>query len=432
MSQLLTPVNGGITPEVQTTTQTSRLNVLSPQYVQSKGLQSRPTEWVPTGRPIYRRLPAISETYQIDFFNVVTESNILGNTFVGEEIEKVGYVYLPYGASIDGPGSAAVLAAEGNQSLLIQAGVLVWEYGKTEVIPTIVDLEVLEVTPGKYDLAYQLLYDDSPLQQLYSVNDYSLSGLPLEITSSTDSVTGWRYPAVNAFLNSDSLNWSNEDTYFPAYSQPTSAYLQWKSDLQHAYSSITLRCPSGTSYSGEATLSYVDGTTLTFVQTVPVSKDLTGQFFQFIVEEPVLQGEWNVSFSSNLVSIQSMTVSGTLTLLEPQAAPSPRARLVMYPAGTLPRTIQNSASETIPATYCQLAQVDIVTNYTIEDIDDSRSIIHRDYVPVANWLTAPFDQDLISLYEQVSGYSVLWMSPSMCLKQEYEKLSSDQVIVEAK
>jgi len=430
MSQQLTPISGGIVPEVNTTVSPSRLNVLSPQYVQANNLESRPTEWVAGGRPIYRRLPAISETYQINFFNVVTESNITGNTFVGEEIEKVGYVYLPYGASIDGPGSVAVLAANGNNTLLVQAGVIVWEYGKTEVLPTIVDLSVIDVAPGKYQVAYQLLYDDSPIPQLYSVEDFSLTGLPLNVTSSTDSITGWRYPAVNAFLNTSSLFWSNEDSFFPSYSQPTESYMQWESDLEQAYSKITLRLPAGSAYSGSATLSYVNGTTLTEVVTVDVLSDSAGQYFEITPEKAVLQSGWRVSFSSSIVSIQSISVSGALTLLNPQAAPSPRARLVMYPYGILPKTVENSEGEEIPATYCVLAVVDIARNFEIVDIDDSRTIIHRDYVPVADWLTVPFDKDLINLYEQVSDYSELWMSPSLCLKQEYISLKTDRVQVE--
>ena len=88
MSQQLTSISGGITPEVQTTLRTSRINLLSPQYIEAKSLESRPTEWVPGGRPIYRRLPAVSETYQIDFFNIVPESNV-GPGY----IEEVGYVF---------------------------------------------------------------------------------------------------------------------------------------------------------------------------------------------------------------------------------------------------------------------------------------------------------------------------------------------------
>jgi hypothetical protein len=430
MSQILTPLGDGVVPNIQTSGYQSRLRVLSQQYVEEKKLQSRPTEWVADGRPIYRRLPATSETYQVDFFNIVKESNILANTRNLEGIEEVGYVYIPYGESINGVNSIEVVAADGNQALLIKGGNLVWRYGKTTVLPTIVDLSVLDVGVGKWDLAYQLVYDDSPIPSLYSVDDFALTGFPLDITASTDSVIGWRYASVNAFLNTDTLFWTNSDTYFPTSAQPASSYLQWGSELAHAYSKVTLRCPPGTAYSGYATLYYITDAGEAEAVSVEISSDNVGQFFEFSLESPTFQNAWKVSFSSLEIAIQAVAVSGTLTLLEPQAGPSPRATLVMYPAGTLPPTVQNSIGAEVPAAYCVLAEVDVDKAYQILDVNDVRSIIHRDYTPVADWLTLPFDQDLISLYEQVSNYSELWMTPPTSLKQEYTDLSSDQIIVE--
>lgn len=429
MSQQLVPINNGVVPQVQTTTTTPRLNILSRQYVETYDLQSRPTQWVPGGRPVYRRLPATGEKYQVDFFNLVSESNVLSSNQTLTGIEKVGYVYTPYGANIDGPTSTKVIESSTKTVILVKAGVILWEYGKTEVLPTLIDLEVLDVLSGKYTLAYQLVYDDSPIPKLYEVENFSLSGTPLTVTSSTDSVIGWRFPAVNAFT-SNTLSWSNEDSYFPSFAQPSSAYLQWETDYTQTYKKITLRCPSGTAYSGTATLYYTDPSGLVPVKTVSVSSDSTGQFFEFEVDSPEPQTGWNVSFSSNVVSILSVEVSGSVTLLEPQSAPSPRASLVMYTAGALPKVVTNSVGEEVEATYCILADVDVNANYEIEQVEDLRTIIHRDYVPVADWLTKPFDQDLTNLYEQVSKYSTLWMTPSVCLKQEYTGLEKYQVQVE--
>ena len=431
MSQQLTPTDGGINPEVQTTITSGRLNVLSTQFIEANNLQSRATEWTEGGRPIYRRLPGTSETYQINFFNLVTESNLTGNTSVRESIEEIGYVYVPWGESINGATSSEVVSAESKQTLLIKAGSLVWKYGKTTTLPTIVDLRTIDARSSKYDIAYQLVYDDSPTQQQYSVSDFALTGQPLNITSSSDGVIGWRYPAENAFLNDAALRWSNEDTFFPSYSQPSSAFIQWESDLPSAYSQIVLRCPSGTSFAGSATLEYAFNGVTTFVQTVDVSSDSSSQFFQFDVEAASFQTGWRVTFSSLEVSIQSVTVSGVLTLQRPSSSPSPRATLVMYPAGTLPKTVTGSNGVETPAVYVTLAQVDVDDNFTIINIDDTRNIIHRDYVPVADWLTKPFDQDLINLYNQVSNYSTLWMAPPSCLTQEYVALSADLISVEA-
>ena len=416
MSQQLTPTNGGITPEVQTTLRTSRVNLLSPQYIEAKSLESRPTEWVPGGRPIYRRLPAVSETYQIDFFNIVPESNV-GPGY----IEEVGYVFVPWGESDLSPSSVRVSVSESKGDLIISSGNLVWKQGKTFVYPALINLEVLEVLNGRYDLAYQLIYNDEPLPFQYSVTDFALTGLPLTITASTDSITGWRYPAVNAFLDTTTLNWSTEDSYYPSYAQPTSSYIQWESVLAQSYESITLRCPTGTAYTGTATLYYVNNGVLSEVTSTEVSSDTTGQYFTLNITEQVLQTGWRVEFSSIKVSIQSITITGVITLLEKPSVSVPRASLVLYPSGTLP----------VGETFCSLAEITVNNEFQVTKLKDTREIIRRDYTPVADWLTKPFDTDLINLYEEVSTYPTTWMNPPTAMKQEYVELTQYQVIVES-
>jgi hypothetical protein len=431
MSQQLNPTNGGVVPEVQTTVTQQSLNVLSEQFVDVNNLRNRNTEWSADGRPIYRRLPAVSERYQVNFFNLVSESNVLSSNKTLEGIEKVGYVYTPYGSSINGPTSAEVIASSTNKVILVKSGVILWEYGKTEVLPTLIDLEVLEVLSGKYTVAYQLIYSDDPIPKLYEVEDFSLAGIPMEITSSSDSTVGWRLSPVNAFITNTSLSWSNEDSYFPPYAQPSEAFLQWQVEYAQAYTKVVLRCPPGTAYDGTATLSYVESTDLISVSTVPVKRDSTSQYFEFLVESPEYQTSWNVTFSSPKVSIQSVFVSGSLTLLESQAAPSPRASLVMYPENSMPVFSVNAEGEKVPITYCILANVDVNSDFEITNVEDLRTIIHRDYEPVADWLTKPFDSDLINLYEQVLNYPTLWMKPSSCMGQEYVGLEKYQVQVEA-
>ena len=267
------------------------------------------------------------------------------------------------------------------------------------------------------------------MAKLYEVQDFALTGLPLNITSSTDATVGWRYSAVNAFLNTSDLMWANKDTYFPTFAQPTQSYIQWESELAMAYSSITLRCPPKTAYTGTASLSYYDGTTYTLVETANLQSDASSQFVKFDFS-PRFQTGWQVEFSSLDISVQSITVTGVITLLERQAAASTRATLVMYPLGTLPNTITNNQGEKVPATYCPLATIDIGVDYKVENIEDNRYIIHRDYTPLADWLTKPFDETLINLYEQVSDYSNLWLAPTTSLKQEYLSLEQSQIIVE--
>jgi hypothetical protein len=376
----------------------------------------------------------VSETYQIDFFNITNDPSVTGNSFVGKRVSEIGYVYIPFGQGLYGSLTCSVLSSDSKKDLLIQGGSIVWKYGKTEVLPTIVNLPVINILSGKYLVAYQLIYDDAPIPQIYEVTDFALTGVPLNITSSTDSVIGWRYGAVNAFLSTADSFWSNRDTFFPSYADPSFGtgyvpFLQWESEYGQAYSQILLRCPSGTAFSGTASLSYVDSGVLTPVTTTSVSSDSAGQFFKFIVENPTFNTGWRVSFSDPSVSIQAITVTGALTLLQPQSNPSPRATLVMYPSGTLPSVVLNNQGEEVPATYCTLAEVDIDVDFVVSNVRDVRDIIHRDYTPVADWLTIPFDEDLIDLYQQVKGYASLWMAPPTALAFEYSELETDQISV---
>lgn len=415
MSQQLVPINGGVENVTLTTTGVTT-NTLSPQYIIANSLQSRPTEWVPGGRPIYRRLPAVSETYQIDFFNVVTAPN----TAVAAEVLDIGYIYVPWTQNSEGPTSIKVNVSESKKDLLICGGRIIWNNGGTQVYPAIIDLEVLNVRGGRYFLGYELIYSDAPEDKLYRVEDFALTGQPLTITSSTDSVVGWRYPALNAFLNTSNNFWTSKDTYFPSFAQPSTSYLQWTSTLSAAYSDITLRCPEGTGYTATASLYYVTTAGVELFQgTVSPSKDSVGQYYQFVIPAPAFNLGWKVVWSDVDVSIQSITVSGTITKEEKPAAPSTKASLVMYPAGTEPKNV----------TYCPLAYVEVSNTYTVVRVEDIRYVIRRDYVPVADWLTKFFDDTLINLYEQVEDYPKLWMAPPTCMKQEYAALTDKNIVV---
>ena len=426
MSQQLIPTTGG-SEVLQTTTTQSRLNALSPQYIAAKGLESRPTEWVVDGRPIYRRLPAVSETYQVDFFNVVPLANTAGKDTA---YENVGFVYVPWGEGINGPTSTEVISSDDHSTMLIKAGNIVWQYGTNPVRPAIINLKELGIESGSYIVAYRLIYDDAPTENLYSVENFALTGLPLAITSSTDSVIGWRYAAENAFLNTSGTFWKNKDTFLPSYAQPTTSFIQWTSTLASAYSKIVLHCPSGTAYTGTASLSYVTDGILSPVGTVAIATDKTGQYFQFDVQNATFQTGWRVEWSSLDMAIESVTVTGSVTRVTQPTEASTQCVLVIYPENSLPATALNSLGVEVPATYCLLANVDINNKYELTDIRDKRYIVHRDYTPVSDWLTLPFDRDLIDLYEIVKEYEFTWLGPETCMKQEYAALIKDEIVIE--
>ena len=88
---MITPINGGqikVSPVPLPTTN----GLYSPQYIKAKRLELRPTEWVPGGRPIYKRLPLAGQTYQVSF----------------ENDGEIGYVYISSGSKSVGAGIGGI------------------------------------------------------------------------------------------------------------------------------------------------------------------------------------------------------------------------------------------------------------------------------------------------------------------------------------
>lgn len=402
MTQFSTSVNGGVV-DVQTTTGAQGTQQVSRQFVSANNLQTRPTEWIAGGRPIYRRLPAVNQTYQVDF----------------DADGEIGYCFIPWGEGIFGPVSIEVVATDTKSGIFVKGGVIVWKYGRNPVIPTLVDFTVLDVSPGKYLVGYDLVYDNAPFEAIYEVDAFALTGEELNITSSTDSVVGWRYPTVNAFLNGTTTSWKNNDTFLPTYAQPTSAFLQWVSPLASAYTSITLRCPSNTVITGSASLYYTLNGIDSIASTVDISSDTTGQFFAFTDLSPSFQTGWKVEFTDSSASIQSIVVAGQVTQIRRPSGPVPKAALAMYPSFEPPAD----------RVFCALAYVDVGNGHRVEAIQDIRNVTHRNLEPVANWLTTFWDENLISLYETAKTFATTWMAPTTALKGEYVNLEKEGVIL---
>lgn len=414
MSQQLIPINGGV-EQVQTTIVAQQIQQLSPQYVRVNNLQPRPTQWIPDGRPIYRRLPSVSETYQIDFFNVVSPPN----TAVAAELQDIGYVYVAPGNTLVN-NTCKVTASETKNSLLVEGGNVVWAYGRTEVLPALIDIRELALRSGRYVLAYELEYDDQPRPMQYRVEDFLLTGQTLTLDSSTDSILGWKYRTENAFLDS-SVYWSSTDASYTAGPPPSTTFLTWVSSQTSAYTKLILRQPADffVNTTVTATLELLSNGAWVPVDTaIPTYNENNQAEYIFELSNPSFVKGWRVKWETSTgvtpdVKIQEILVSGTITLLEKPSGPSPLASLAIYAENQLPANF----------TYCTLAIVDINSEAQVEAIKDARELIFRDYQPIANWLTDFWDTNLINLYEQVEQYPVTWISPTTCLTQEYQNLT---------
>lgn len=419
MSQNLLALNGGLSPVV-TTVNPGQQIYLSRQYAEVKNLTPSPTEWTEGGRPIYGRLPQV--------YKVLFDSD-----------PQSAYVYVPVGVPAVGPGSLQVESSGENKFLVIQAGVLVWKEGTVPLNSVIVDLQLVGLKSTRYFIGYQLYADDSPFAAQYSVEDYSLAGSEMNLLSSTDPVPGWRYQPAFAFSNSENFYWSNYDGLFPDYLG--SPFLCWQTEYPSAYSSLKLRCPPRTAYTGTASLyyqlcsssgveKYCSQPEWVLQDTVPVQVDPQGQFFEFNLPDPSFQTGWKVEWTDSKIAIQSVTVSGTVTLFRRPTVPLTYCQLVAYPQNAVPDKTLNSIGEEVPVTVCGLAIVETNNIYEVTSVTDIRETINGEFQPIADWMTRTWDKKLIDLRREVLNFPEFWMNPESCVKQEYLEFEENLITVE--
>lgn len=427
MSQELIPLSNaegleGLTTTIVTTTTPYRATAVSPQYRKVNRLFAQPTQWVPGGRPIYRRLPAASETYQVDFY----------------ADGEIGYVYIPLGGDQFGAGSLYVKVSEDQRSILIYDGIIVWEVGTTPILKAIVDFEEIGLESGRFLVCYQLIYDDAPQPLPFQVTDYSLGGMDFEVSDSASYVflstekpnpNAWPYPGINAFApSSANLKWKNYldivnrvpqkpagvEPGLPTPYQPLLCWLEWSSELPWKLDEITLRTPL-ISNLPDATLSFWEDGDWKEIVTTSVQRDTNGYYYKFDTNY-IPQRKWRVSWPNNTkMEIEDITVSGVLYVNSKPSTPRARAQLAIYPTNLIPKD----------EVLCNLMVIN-VNDFTIQRNDrgellteDIRNIATRDYEPVADWLTEYWDEQLTRNQEKVKTYSPGFMAPPTLLKSSY-------------
>jgi hypothetical protein len=408
------PAPVGKPPTVQTkiSGRDTQGRVLSQQYIEATGLEERPTEWTGNGRPIYRRLPAIGETYQRDFFAET----------------EIGYVYVPPGFSADSSNSIKVSTFQDGKFLGVGSGKISWELGTNEVNPVIVDLEVLELGSGRQFVGYELIADRASYLQKTFVENGSLEGQPLNITAGTDIYGAWRFPPVNAFITSPDRYWTNYDPSLPDPVQLAPATLGWESPYESSFSRIVLRSPKVVNqiFPITATLYVKFKEEWSVAATSTVQEDAQGQYYEFNLSNPQYVSGWRVAWKTPgitpLITINKLEVTGYLTeKINPQYAKT-YASLVIYPENAIPKQVTSSTGELINAVYCPLALIEVNGNYQVQEIQDKRLITQNPYYPVADWLTNYWDQNLMENFSQINNYVKDWMNPESAMLREYGSL----------
>ncbi|ATW62685.1 hypothetical protein SCBWM1_gp1 [Synechococcus phage S-CBWM1] len=380
--------------EIQTKRLIPRRSTLSKAYLEANNLLPGETEWREGGRPIYERLPSASESYRKDFF----EDGSQGYVFIGQRVGSTG------------PGSLNVIVSEDRREILVHGGISLWKYGRVEHPPTLINLESVGMQSTKYLIAHQMSYDSNPREIFRSVEAAEISGIDLIVSSSTDETIGWRNPASNAFSYGEDLVWKNYDSFFQT--QPDSCFLSWEHQRGFTIQSAKVVCPPGFQ-PNQGTLAdlYVDGE---FLSTAEAEFGATGAFYEFFLDNGVTGKEWKVIWNNLQMEVQNVLMTGEFPTTYRPKTTSMRTNLVAYPAYEYPE--ENFA-------YCRLAYLDVGADYrVIGEPQDIRHTVYRDYQPVAEWLTRPWDEMLERAYIEHKEYVNRRMSPTSTMRKEYENL----------
>lgn len=383
----------------------ARVEVANDEALEILSLVQVDTVWGrASGRPIYDRLPGVSEGYREEYFGEVGR----------------GLVFIdPQFGTLSGPGSLQVGAWEKDpRVLIVYNGTITWAYGQVPTETLAVNLETVidgGIQDGSYQVGYYLnrVSPDVVKYSKFAVENYSLG--------SSQTI----YEA------------NREAKYHPVlsmFSEPTDG--TWT--------------PTEFANTGE----YVDASyvTMDFTEVV-VAK-------QFILDavSSELSTAYCALYSSNDAIVWELEDSreardGSWTLNSPNELGARYFRFffwggradvseVRYTGEAVfqnqrPTGFTSEAELFLEGEYDEINRPHIVlaiitvSNYEITEIRDVRSQTSIKYEPVASWLTSFQDESLRSLITSIEEYSTLYMSPRVGGDLFYEQLLQENFVLES-
>jgi len=348
------------------------------------------------GRPIYNRLPMISEAYQKSYNS------------------DQAMVYLDPSVPVArGPGT---LEVEKNQrdwrDLVVHGGVITWEGGELIVQRFQVDITGLDSGRGLQDGVYQVgykLHEQStkvetrhPGYELAFVERGSLADIQLAFDASGDTP---EHRAAYAISDLPGQSWWPNDYY------GAGGYLvgtHYTLDFLEPTEANEFILNAETDIIGANCAHYVSDNAIIWEkrsQVIPDSEswtiDAQGESMRY----------HRFFFWDGNVSIENISYTGFGEF---------RDRRVFFPDTTAEPYIDDIYNE-IEGNYILLATF-TVHNRVIDKVDDKRRVTYEKYQPVADWLTKFGDEQLRCRFDEVVRYSELFMNPLTADYHFYEEM----------
>lgn len=363
-------------------------------------LEAAPTVWkYANGRPIYNRLPAISQQYQ-----------------KGYDRDQA-FVYLESKLSkTRGPGSLEVGTQTSSRNVLfVQDGTITWREGQITVPAFQVDISELNfnfgLDDGNYQIGYQLsfdvLKDTSPVpgSALAEVEASVLSEASIAFEASGASEFHEPYRALSfdgAWWPSGTTTVETNATYtldFLAEVQPNQFILK-ADETEPATSSVTLSWSE-------------DNSTWTDV----ITAELTGGLWILPIFNNLSKRYWKFTFGPGSASIEEILYTGTAYFPDNRVS-SPQQLATPY--------IDNVFEE-VEGDYLLLSFFE-VKNGNLTNFIDYRTFTMVPYEPVADWVTKFQDDNIVCLFDDVENYSTKFMAPPTADYHFYEELALSECL----
>ena len=371
------------------------LRVATGEALEVLRLEPVPTTWKSdTGRPIYYRLPAISQQYQKGY----------------DRDQAFVYIEPKFGKSF-GAGSLQVGRTGDKLNILfVEGGEITWDKGQIIVAPFEVDTSTLNfgdgLTDGLYQVGYTLAYTEP-------VSDSPVPGYAIaDVEDSLLSEAAIGFSATRASENHEAFRaLSFEGAWWPGATTDADGET-YTIDLRQKVSSDRFLITGDTREVTTALLTVeysIDNATWTTLGEV---KPIDGQW-----DVPVYTNftarYWRFGFTSGTASIEEILYTGE--------AYFPDNR-VTGPIQVATAYIDNFYEEVI-GNYLLLASFEIKGGQIVT-ITDYRRIDTFRYEPVSDWTTDFQDSSLLCLFDDVERYATKFLAPPTADYHFYDEMET--------
>ncbi len=387
-----TPTKQSLDLSVKTTpyiTGTVKPKVPSEEALKVLNLKPVPTVWGwETGKPIYERLPAISQQYQLGY----------------DYDQAYAYIEPQFGTMV-GPGSLQpVLDIDDFSILNVNTGVITFKYGNVETVPLNINVTTLNngrgLEDGEYQVGFLLTYgEDTSLSAVLGFDlakgvDTLLSDAAIHFNASEETFEHPDFYALNDLVSQ--TWWPIKTTLAGPYETGSWFALDFRIPVVAedfrvvADSATTPEAKLGLYYSNDAIIWYKSD------QVNPIDGEWNAQ----ALSPTAAHRYWRTFFWDGSASIAQIYYTGEAFF--PDNRPLGKwAKATPY---------VDSLYEQQEGDYYLVASF-TVKNDLITQLTDQRRVIDRKYEPVSEWLTSFQDLRLRCLFEDVEHYAERYLAP---------------------